>query len=259
MLSIQIIMIIGSEDRKRRQIQQLKDLQIPFPVYFLEASTPENSASYLPVNNDTPKEKRILCCARSHIRAIEHASRDTSPDLSIILEDDAALHKNQFVPLILNFAAHWDTLVPERAHMVSLGWVPQKTYTEYDDAVCNIQQPDVKILEWFAFGTQAYLIKKSSAKKFTPILYKDTWLQVKASVHANRTINIKEDNPIRDADHWLNRYLLQVLAFPMSVIEQKIPSTLTNNSDGNAWNYSHYFKHHPHSQKEFWSFDTTNL
>ena len=252
MYSVQIIVISITEERKQRLIQQFKEIQLPFPVYFLEASTPENSKSYLP-ENDTFSEKRILCCTRSHIRAIEYASRDTSSDVSIVLEDDVALDKDNFIPTVLNLLEHWNTIIPKQAHMVTLGWVPQKSYEEYDNSPCKIHQNGLKILEWFVFGLQAYAIKKTSAKLFIPIIYKDTWLELKDSVHRHRTVNIAEDDPIRIADVWLNKFLIQVLAFPMVVIEQRIQSTLRDSAVGNAFNYDYYFKNCKDKQKKFWS------
>ena len=39
---------------------------------------------------------KVVCCARSHLRAIEYACREDASEYSVICEDDIAVHKTQF-------------------------------------------------------------------------------------------------------------------------------------------------------------------
>ena len=133
-MSYQFIVISASEERKQKMIEMFKNIDISISnnlIYFLEASTPENSEEYFTdsfiIEN---KMKKIMCCAKSHFRAIEYAARDESPEYSIIIEDDAALHKTDFLSVIEEIISNWTQHFND-CHYISLGWVPCNNYNHY--------------------------------------------------------------------------------------------------------------------------------
>ena len=71
-MSVGIIVINITEERRTILQKQFTELNIPFKVHFMEATTPTTAISYLP-KGCTEKNAKIICCARSHCRAIELA------------------------------------------------------------------------------------------------------------------------------------------------------------------------------------------
>jgi GR25 family glycosyltransferase involved in LPS biosynthesis len=255
--SVQIIVITANERRKASLIKQFKELNIPFPVYYLPASTPENTASYFPESETDIKQKRVMCCAKSHIRAIEHAAFETATDFSIIMEDDASLHKSLFVPTVIELVTRWDTLIEKDSLMVSLGWVPFKNYSHYaKDSVKDIISclPGSKLLPLFAFGTQSYILKKSTALTFTPILKKDKWEDLKRTILELNHPQMQKDNIIMAVDCWMNRLLVQTILFPLIVIEQPIESTIDIGAE--VWHstlWMDFFKGYETERSKYWT------
>ena len=99
-MNYQFIVITLCEDRKQKIIQSFKDLGVKdSSIYYLKASTPENSEEYFIDTSFDIETKKVVCCAKSHCRAIEYAARDESPDYSIVIEDDASFHKMDFLHL----------------------------------------------------------------------------------------------------------------------------------------------------------------
>jgi len=251
-----MIIISLGEERKMRMLKQLNELNIPFPVIFFSATTIENSEGYLPMD-ETENIQKHICCAKSHIRAIEQAAHEAAPDVTIIIEDDAAFHKTKFVPTVLEILRNWEKVVPANSHMLSIGWVPMQNYKYYDNIKTKQKEylSGYKFLEWFAYGTQAYMIKKTSAEKVYPILKKGTWIDLKTTILALNHEHIEKNNPIKNVDCWLNRFLVQTIMFPLLVIEQRLPSTIELN--GGLWHndiWNRYFEDYEIMQKDYWSF-----
>jgi GR25 family glycosyltransferase involved in LPS biosynthesis len=255
-MSLQLIFIIGNEDRKQKILQQLKDLQIPFSFYLLDASMPTNSQDYLPPE-ETDYNKRLICCSRSHIRAIEYASRDTSADFSVILEDDAALHKTEFVNTVTKLVKEWDILIPSHHKMVSIGWVPFKNYDNYITHNSIEKSFDTySLIGMFFFGTQAYIIKKDTAKQYTPIFVKKTYKEFVDSILLSKIPYINNDTNLLTPDMWLNRALVQTALFPLLVIEQKENKSMLGhfgtNDNERAW--KPFFEGHEEERAKYWSY-----
>jgi GR25 family glycosyltransferase involved in LPS biosynthesis len=254
--SVQIIVITGNAARKALLMKQFEELNIPFPVYYLPASTPENTASYFPETETDIKNKRVMCCAKSHIRAIEHAAYETATDFSIIMEDDASLHKSLFVPTVIELVTQWDRLIERDSLMVSLGWVPFKNYSHYakdsvTDAISCL--PGSKLLPLFAYGTQSYILKKSTALTFYPILKKDTWEDLKRTILELNHPQMQKDNIIMAVDCWMNRLLVQTILFPQIVIEQPLASTIDPGAE--TWHsklWMDFFKGYEHEHRNYW-------
>jgi GR25 family glycosyltransferase involved in LPS biosynthesis len=249
--SVQIIMITGTKERKSKILEQFQELDIPFPIYFLKASFPENSQSYL--KEEAEKDGAAICCTRSHIRAIEHAALDTAADVSIIMEDDVALHRTKFVPIVTNIVENWDTLIPYNSHMVSLGWLPSQNYSHFENIQTAKFNKDIKILEYFGYGTQAYMIRKTSAKQFVPIIKHDTFDELRSTINDGNYQYFEKNTFTRTPDSWMNRLFVQSLVFPLVVIEQSVPSTI-DNFDAHSVIWNTYFEKRKDLLKEFWSF-----
>ena len=240
-------------------IKQFSELKIPFPIHFLEASVPKTTQAYLPVEGDS-YENRVLCCARSHIRAIAQAANELSCDFTLIMEDDAALHRDTFEKGVNDIISNWNKYVLSESHMFSIGWTPFKNYSYYAQASSPKSLeciPSSKILEWFAYGTEAYIISKASAKLFTPILLKDKYTELKEAVKSHNCPHIEKDNKIEAADVWLNKLLVQTILFPPLVVEQYGESILTSGvwAEGSIPIWKRYFDGHEALQKEYWSFE----
>lgn len=256
-MSLQLIFIVGTEERKQKIIQQLKDLQIPFSFYILEASMPVNSQDYLP-SEETDYNKRLICCSRSHIRAIEYASRDTSADFSVILEDDAAIHKTEFVKTVTKLVSEWDTLVPSHHKMVSIGWIPFRNYNHYKVHNATAKSfDDYNLIAMYFFGTQAYIIKKSTAKQYTPIFVKDTYKDFVHTMLSSKLTDVDKDTNFLTPDQWLNRALWQISLFPLLVIEQKELKSMighfATNDNERAW--TPFFEGHEDKRVKYWSYE----
>jgi hypothetical protein len=110
--------------------RQIKHVGITFPVHYLEASTPENSESYFPPGI-SHRDKRHMCCARSHNRAVHYASQDISTQFSVIVEDDVGFHKTEFERTIKELAGRWTEVEALNRHAVALGWIPEHNYKDY--------------------------------------------------------------------------------------------------------------------------------
>ena len=256
-MSLQLIFIVGTEERKQKILQQLKDLQIPFSFYILDASMPANSEDYLP-SEETDYNKRLICCSRSHIRATEYASRDTSADFSVILEDDAALHKTEFVNTVTKLVKEWDTLIPSHHKMVSIGWIPNRNYRHYKTHNAKEKSFDTySLIGMFFFGTQAYIIKKDTAKQYTPIFVKNTYKEFVDCMLISNVPYITKDTNFLTPDQWLNRAFVQIALFPLLVIEQKEAQSLIGHfgTSNNEVVWRIFFEGHTTERANYWSYE----
>ena len=169
---IQFVIVSGSEERKQRLQQQFSELKIECPIYYLEAKILDVEAGddYVP-SNATLIERRTILSTRSHICAIELAGKETSPEFTLILEDDVALHKTEFKSTLADIVNNFDTLVKPHSNVLSLGWIPIYNYSNYVERKSDYPLGDKhKLLLVLTPGTQAYLIKKDVAKAYTPLL-----------------------------------------------------------------------------------------
>lgn len=258
--SLQIILITANDERKAAMMRQFTELNIGFfcKIHVLEATTPETANGYIPCDENDLYKIRTLCCAKSHIRAIIHAAQDSSTDFSIIMEDDAALDTTNFIAGVTEIVENWDILIPADSHMVSIGWI---SYTKYKD-FASLQSrskfkfnPNTKLLEWFAYGTQAYIIKKTSAKDFAPLLDHSTFAALHKSVLESNSQHIPKNDPILACDKWLNRLLVQSLIAPLLVIEQnQVKSTIEVGSTYHDDLWKTHFEGHELEMKRYWSY-----
>ena len=144
----------------------------------LNGFTPENSEEYFigtpeyyKLNDDY--NKRVMCVVRSHMKAIEIASLDTSSEFSIILEDDVTFYKDKFIDIIEELITNWDdisrTIDDDKDNIVEfmhLGWTPVENYRKFDNIHnkflynYKLQNCNNKLFKLGVSGAEAYIIRK---------------------------------------------------------------------------------------------------
>jgi len=101
----------ASDERKTTMERQFAELDIPYPVHYLEAKILDKEAvGYVPETMSLI-DKRTVLSTRSHIRAIELAGRDSSPEFSLIMEDDVAIHKEDFKRVLNEIVKNYEKYV----------------------------------------------------------------------------------------------------------------------------------------------------
>ena len=255
-----MIFITATQERKDKLLQQLQELKIPFAFYFLEASKIPDSESWIFLPGATDEyQKRQMCCTRSHFRAIEYASRDTSADFSIIIEDDAAFHKTEFVPKVLSIINEWNSIFGVNHDMVSLGWLPEYEINNY-----AVREGTYKSLDKFKFlpgsfylGTQGYIIKKETAIKFTPLLFKPSLYEVVMAIEESDVPNKHLITEYRHIDQILIKILRGCPIYPHLIIEQKDNKSIIGEHSGGTTEVNYwkpFFKGFEEERKNYWSY-----
>ena len=254
MYPVQILVITISKARRTLLEKQFQELAIPFTVNYMEASSPDNSIVYLPPNC-TDRQARNICCSRSHLRAIQAAANPDAPEFTIIMEDDIALHKILFTPLVIELLENWHSIMKEKdSSMISLGWIPCKNYETYLSAQsCHqLSTPNIKLLrDRFAPGLQAYMLHKSTAVHISPFLIHDTFQSLYDCLKSKNIPHIRPSDTLESTDFILPQLLLQTLVCPPVIIEQPVESTLGHTNEILYW--SPYFKNYEHIRQGYWS------
>jgi GR25 family glycosyltransferase involved in LPS biosynthesis len=253
-MSYEFVVISISNERKMSVIQQFKDLCIDKPLQFLEnPATLLNSQDYFP--NDLKDEylMKVVCCARSHLRAIEYACREDASEYSVICEDDIAVHKTQFINGIEEIISTWDTCIsPDK--IASIGWVPCNNYQTYINAPSKHTLKSIvgsKILhDRYVPGLQAYIIRKKDILPFVKHLIKPTLEELRTSLHSLNLPDLSKDNSLIAVDYFLNRIFGQAIVFPPIVIEKTLKSLLGHNNVDKYWNI--FFKDFEYIKKNYY-------
>lgn len=251
--SVQIVVITVNAERKSIMEKQFAELKMSYSIHYMDGWTPETSKDYLS-KDISIQEARNIYCSRSHYKAIQHASLGNPLDFTIVMEDDASIHKEKFIPLINELVEQWDVIMnPSTSKMVSLGWIPTNNYEYYS----NIKTEhtlhsisDIKTLRHgYCVGLQAYMIKNDAAASVTSMLIHNSHSDyINCISSANITdINVKS---LDVADHVLPRLLMTTMIFPPVVIEQPLPSFLFRNNEVNYW--SKFFRERESMRNEYW-------
>jgi GR25 family glycosyltransferase involved in LPS biosynthesis len=184
--NLQIIVICCNEERKREMTCQFKYLKLPYPVHYFNGYTPEASREYMndadPIN---PENEGTFCCMRSHAGALHHfVTAFPEKIMCLILEDDVALSLN-FDAEMRKAIAIWN-IHHDDVDFVSLGYIPMSEKHRYLKAD--------RVLRWgfdctygTVWGTQAYLIKRSTALSMVHILHQPTSKALRESFDAHLT------------------------------------------------------------------------
>jgi hypothetical protein len=244
-MSYEFIVITINEERYELMSNLFKYLNIS-NVTFLQASTPDNSKEYLQ-NYLTHKHSKLICCARSHIRALKHCA-DSEYDFSIILEDDVTFINDNFVNSITEIISNWETYSSHGHQMISIGWIPTYNFSKYQKLESKfnnlISIPNCKIIhQLYTPGLQGYLVNKNSMVKHIDYLFQPTFNDFYDKIITNSYLINKLNSyniPIKDEtfmaiDNYLNLFFKQIIVFPPLVIESDIVSTLGHNNNKDYW------------------------
>ena len=250
-MKYQFIIISLTEERKNKTEQLLNIInEQQYSVYFIPESTIDNSSDFLPENSKLNENiLKIICCTKSHLRSIEYACRDESPEYSIILEDDVTFHTD-FNKIIHEIIDRWETnYLYSDIKMLNIGWVPCNNYNHYNLSEYNSFDELVgtryKLLNYFyPVGLQGYLIKKSKLNDdMRNIISSDTFFEYSLKVFEKsiilRDVN-KLSNSIYAIDNVLNKLLNFAVLFPPIIIERHEQSTLGHDNKNNYWD--NYFR-----------------
>jgi GR25 family glycosyltransferase involved in LPS biosynthesis len=263
-MSYQFIVITASKERKDKMNSLFKELDIQDNlIYYLEASTPENSEEYFIdssfIENDT---KKVICCAKSHFRAIEYAARDDSSEYSIILEDDAAFYKTNFLKIIEEIINNWQKHF-NHCHYISLGWIPCNNYDVYKikdnlkvKSITEINDNFCFLNDFYNVGLQCYMVKKNKIKDIVCVLNKSSFEKFKQCL-SEFMINKYGKNfkkySFEAVDFLLNRMMSFEIIFPPLVIEQKNTNSLLGHENvKDYWN--RYFSGHEEEMKNYMTY-----
>jgi GR25 family glycosyltransferase involved in LPS biosynthesis len=246
-MSYQFIVITASKERNDIMISLFKELDIQDNlIYYLQASTPENSEEYFIDSSFIEHDKKkVICCAKSHFRAIEYAARDDSSEYSIVVEDDAAFHKTNFLNIIEEIINNWQKHF-NHCHYISLGWIPCNNYHNYKlknskkiESIANINNKFVFLNDFYNCGTQCYIVKKNKLKEIVNVLNKPTFILFKESIRNFMDSKYGKDFKqfsFESVDFLLNRMMSYEIIFPQLVIEQKnIKSLLGHENVKDYW------------------------
>lgn len=243
-MTYQFIVISACEKRKQKMIEIFQEMDVSDNlIYYLEASTPENSQEYLIdtsyqyIKNNVTK---YICCAKSHFRAIEYAAKDESPEYSIIVEDDVAFHKTDFFKIIHEIISSWDINF-SHCDYISLGWIPCNHYDFYKSKktmkvqnITNINEKFIFVSDFWNVGLQCYIVKKNKIKEIVDVLNKNSYNDFKNGL--NKFMEKKywvgfDQYSNESVDHILNRMMVFEIIFPPLAIEQKNISSLLGHSN----------------------------
>lgn len=238
-MSFQIIVISVSPDRKKALMEQVKELELEkhASVHFINPATLQNTSTYFENTQFDDYFKRTICCARSHLFALEFACLESSPEFSIILEDDVAFHKTQFINSIKECIRRWGEIMKNN-RILSLGWVPIAKDREWYECIKGDRLNcfhGSNIRHVLISGFQAYMIRKSDFKQYIPILVTRTYLQYKHNVtEFQKQTNKPEINPII-IDGTLNMLFGQMIVYPPLCIERVSVSDLGHDNWHKYW------------------------
>jgi len=248
-----IKILCASLQRKLIMETQMRDLNLSFPVSYFEASVPSNSQEWMPVQR-VDWYQRVLCCLRTHLRVLCEAASPEAPPYTIVLEDDASIHQNDFEPVIRNILKDWEAGVITEP-FVSIGWVPMESYknleTRFQSNQCVQGSPDYRYVDQKMFGTQSYIVRRDSLKEIMPFLQHTLFTEFDKAVHAKYA---PKDVDIAYADNVLPILVGTRRIFPPVVIEQSLPSIIEGHREvsnhDTIWN--NFFSGSESKRKDFW-------
>jgi GR25 family glycosyltransferase involved in LPS biosynthesis len=263
-MSYQFIIISATEERKQKMEEQFAVLELKTKVnkYYLEASMISNSTEYLKGYNEE-KNFKYLCCARSHLRAIEYGANSCDKfDFSIILEDDVAFYKENFLEIIEELIQKWSHYAPRK--MLSIGWIPCDLTHE---GFLKRQRFDLKfetipetmvIKNFYIPGLQGYIVKNNDMIPYAKVLIQPTFIdlcnrlkkiQYLTLMFDKLGITEDKDKDLVSIDTYLNILFAQALVVPPLLIEQDIPSLLGHKNKESYWDI--YFKNRESERSKY--------
>lgn len=234
-MNYQFIVISIDSERKQHMLRQFVDAGISEQcVTFISPATIENQKHWFPTGTPDLIKAR-LCCAQSHLFSLEFASLSSSPDYSIVLEDDVAFHKTQFKNTIEEIIERWDEIVAP-SKLVSIGWVPIATRESFARTPIRNRLYSINgasILNCCCSGTQGYIVRKSDIRPIIKDLIQPTFADLKAHVDTLTPTHPRiKAFPI---DELLPFLLNQCIVYPPLIVEQPFESHLKHSNWSMYW------------------------
>jgi hypothetical protein len=254
------ILIYLNESKKNTTQKYLNEAGFE-NVHYLEASIINNSKDFLeniPSNFNKEQELKIMCCLKSHIRAIDYACNISSHEYSIILEDDVTFYKYNIIEKINELITKWSNDEKyKNCEVIHIGWIPMNNYNSYItstpyDSLNNYQHSN--IMNLIPVGTQGYIIKKSkSTNKINEILNSKNYVELFNILHNNVSeyfgnFNINEH--LLASDTVIPRILRPLVVFPPLIIERGEESTL-NHTNTNKEYWNDFFKNNEDKKNNY--------
>ncbi len=106
-LNWQFVAISINNERRADLIKQIGTVFGDTPLQFIDTHNPPG---YFP-STATPKEKKLMDCARNHFKALEYACKEESPEFSIIIEDDVSFNVKNCKNVINEIISDYDKYV----------------------------------------------------------------------------------------------------------------------------------------------------
>jgi len=255
------IVIYVNESRKNTTQKYLNEIGIVENVHYLEASTINNSKDFLeniPSNFNKEQDSKIICCLKSHIRAIDYAFNISSNEYSIILEDDVTFYKYNIIEKINELIYKWSNDEKyKKCGVIHIGWIPMNNYNSYFtstpyDTLKNYQ--DSNILNLIPVGAQGYIIKKSKCpNKINEIINSKKYVELFNILHNNFVEYFGESNineHLLASDTVIPRILRPLVVFPPLIIERGEDSTL-NHTNTNKEYWNDFFKNNEDKKNNY--------
>jgi len=246
-MTYQFVVICACDERKNNTKRILEKCNIPNNIiHYLNATTIKNSQSFLSnlPNDINENNLKIMCCIKSHLKALEIAYHENSPEYTIILEDDVTFYKDNIIDKFETIINKWDIDTKYRdLELIHLGWVPCNNYQKYlkQNIIDVFDENNFKMLNTFrANGLQAYMIKKSKYNStIKEIINSENYIKFKENVHKYCSIIKKSDtinnNNIIAIDIFFSRYFRNFICFPPLAIERNEPSLLGHENQKHYW------------------------
>lgn len=235
-MKFQILIVSISPQRKRElelQIQALR-LRDHVNIIYINASTPENSKEYL--RGAEKKSYNEICCALSHIHCLEMACLRSSPEFTLVLEDDISFHKTHFLNVIHELIDTWDTVVYPN-QIVSIGWVPMTSRNKYRKMPTHSKlqfKKGARLINRHNWGTQGYMFRKQDIQDLTKELLRPSFLELRSFIEKYNKIHGTSACTIT-IDNMIFKILKQTIVYPPILIERKVDSHMGHKNWSYCW------------------------
>jgi hypothetical protein len=249
--SIASILVISCTPARTEILRrQFAELKVPYPITILQAWTPETSSDWLP-SNVAPWLQKLLCCTRSHIKALEMANAEEAAPFTIIMKDDVALHRTDFLPVLDSLLSQWDALVVPQSLMCCAGWIGTHPWAAYAVRPSAPITSTHTVFSSVGVGLQAYIVRRGTLSEQLRLLVKPTWNEMTNAVTERYIIPFGQ---VREPDLMLTKVFPQTYVFPPIAIEQNnVPTTMPRSQEPAEHYYHRFFQGHESKRYGYWS------
>jgi len=271
----QFIIININDERKQNMIEIMKQLNI-VNYKFIDANNPSNT-NFIPSEeflqslnfniselSETEKRQKYceFCCIKSHFDALLYCYYNSPYEYNIILEDDVAPLKENFINIINELIFMWELNKNNIIELFQIGWIPSENYSNYiyKDTIYKDTKYDFKFLQFYSMGTQGYITSKRIIHKYLDILKSENYeILLTKLINSDKIKKINYDGEYNRIKYieipicidWiLNRlFLIDIVVFPPLLIEQNISSIIGNKNIEKYW--KPFFKNNENIQNKY--------